>query len=302
MSFSDVVLIIVILYLVYNLFYKPTLNKKEGFSLDPKNNMCFSTANNGHCNKDLTIGNCTLKMQDDGNLVIYKSGVPVWHTSTSQTSNGPFRLTMQGDGNLVIYNKNNNALWSSNSAGKGPGPFRLMLLEIGALVIQDKNEAIIWNSTRAPPAPPAPPASSTFPLRRAFQIKNSKKSNSCMHSNNLTDTPKIIREHVCDLKDLESKWIYDPSTQMIKNPFTGLCLDDGGVVDGPITDLTKKKIKTNTCDATNPHQKWIYDAAAKRIKNPNKNLCLDDGAGRETPYLNTCEANNNNQFYEPVAV
>lgn len=57
-----------------------------------------------------------LKMQKDGNLVLYnKNSVPYWSTKTSG-SNGPFRFFIQEDRNLVVYDGRGVALWSSNSA------------------------------------------------------------------------------------------------------------------------------------------------------------------------------------------
>ena len=62
-----------------------------------------------------------LKMQSDGNLVIYnKKGKALWSSGTH--GNPEAILSMQSDGNLVIYNKNNNAIWSSGTYGN-PGAY-----------------------------------------------------------------------------------------------------------------------------------------------------------------------------------
>jgi hypothetical protein len=63
-----------------------------------------------------------LRMQDDGNLVLYNSGNgAVWFSGTNGNSHS--YLTMQNDGNLVLYAANGNALWSSwfGLAGGGGG-------------------------------------------------------------------------------------------------------------------------------------------------------------------------------------
>lgn len=55
-----------------------------------------------------------LKMQSDGNLVIYnKNNKVIWDSNTSGNNNSI--LCMQTDGNLVIYNSNNKAIWNSGS-------------------------------------------------------------------------------------------------------------------------------------------------------------------------------------------
>ena len=59
-------------------------------------------------------------MQDDGNLVIYAPGKPVWSSGTALT--GGQSLVMQNDGNLVIYSGGGAALWATqNSDWAGPG-------------------------------------------------------------------------------------------------------------------------------------------------------------------------------------
>lgn len=55
-----------------------------------------------------------LGIQDDGNIVIYKSDrrTPLWATSTASDTT---RLVMQDDGNLVAYNNNFVARWASST-------------------------------------------------------------------------------------------------------------------------------------------------------------------------------------------
>lgn len=57
-----------------------------------------------------------LKMQSDGNLVIYnKKDKALWSSKTS--GNPGAILCMQSDGNLVIYNKKDDPIWSSGTYG-----------------------------------------------------------------------------------------------------------------------------------------------------------------------------------------
>jgi hypothetical protein len=64
----------------------------------------------------------TLRMQDDGNLVLYtNSESPVWSTSTTGyfdskynlPGNKPVRLVMENDGRLVLYSATGKNVWSS---------------------------------------------------------------------------------------------------------------------------------------------------------------------------------------------
>ena len=293
------------------MFFKKKLNS-EGFNVTAKPNNCISTINNSVCNDNLVMGNFLLKMQKDGNLVIYKDNNPIWETKTTRPmEDGPFQLKMQGDGNLVIYDKNDNSIWASGTAGKGTGPYRLMLLGIGALIIQDTNETIIWNSMLTPGTTPlsmrveSNKPTSTFPVRTAFIIRNTKKDNVCLFDDNWYSIEnRATKKAKCNSFDVTQQWIYDPATQKIKNPYNGLCLDDGGVKSG-VADGRRNLISAK-CTADNNNQKFIYDPVFKRIINPAKNLCIDDGGGdlnnSITPYLNHCAVGNENEAYEPIVI
>ncbi|GLJ09092.1 hypothetical protein SUGI_0101670 [Cryptomeria japonica] len=57
---------------------------------------------------------CKLRMQSDGNLVIYAGKTPVWSSGTSGVI-APYYLSLQGDGNVVIYGPSG-AIWATNTA------------------------------------------------------------------------------------------------------------------------------------------------------------------------------------------
>ncbi|KAG6470735.1 hypothetical protein ZIOFF_071812 [Zingiber officinale] len=68
--------------------------------------------------QSLTEGSYTFIMQFDCNLVLYDNSrsVPVWASGTNgQGSNCVLR--MQKDGNLVIYDGGSKAVWASNTSG-----------------------------------------------------------------------------------------------------------------------------------------------------------------------------------------
>ncbi len=81
-------------------------------------------------------GQYVLRMQGDGNLVIYAPGnVPVWATGTR----GAAFLGNQGDGNLVVYTTAtpHAPLWASNTAGNG----------FSTLVMQDDGNLVLYRDT-----------------------------------------------------------------------------------------------------------------------------------------------------------
>lgn len=76
-------------------------------------------------------GKSKLVMQNDGNLVVYRSGMgAVWAAGT----NGPNRVAiMQNDGNFVVYGPGG-ALWASGTSGPHR-TLRLMMQDDGNLVV-----------------------------------------------------------------------------------------------------------------------------------------------------------------------
>jgi hypothetical protein len=73
--------------------------------------------------QSLTIGDLSLSMQSDGNLVVYRDGVRKW---ASGTNNWPSTCptcyaSFQSDGNLVLYSPSGNgqysAYWSTGTNG-----------------------------------------------------------------------------------------------------------------------------------------------------------------------------------------
>jgi len=90
-------------------------------------------------------GRFRLKMQEDGNLVIYlaERAQPMWATNTNGTGSQNY-LIMQKDGNLVLYAKDGTALWAAGTEGQGGK--RLLMQDDGNLVIYATGERAVWAS------------------------------------------------------------------------------------------------------------------------------------------------------------
>ena len=89
--------------------------------------------------------NRILKMQDDGNLVLYQygngvTGKALWHSSTYGSGSNCSAI-FQADGNLVVYNASNLALWASGTCGSGA---RMALQHDGNLVIYNSSGSALW--------------------------------------------------------------------------------------------------------------------------------------------------------------
>jgi hypothetical protein len=81
-----------------------------------------------------------LRMQTDGNLVLYRQGTPVWSPNT--WGNPGAYTVMQADGNLVIYSKSGTPLWNSNTYRSAAD--HLVLFDDGRLELHDVAGQVIW--------------------------------------------------------------------------------------------------------------------------------------------------------------
>ncbi|KAK1320127.1 hypothetical protein QJS10_CPA03g01746 [Acorus calamus] len=67
-------------------------------------------------------------MQVDCNLVLYDKGDAAWHTNTAGKGHRDCYLKMQSNGDLVIYSKNGkHRLWSSGTHVGGHKNYNLVL-------------------------------------------------------------------------------------------------------------------------------------------------------------------------------
>merc|ERR1711871_1406369 len=91
-------------------------------------------------------GNMYLKMQDDGNVVIYRkdTNTAIWsnHKAGSTTTG---HLAFQGDGNLVEYS-GNSVIWSSNQYGDQDEGIFVVMQNDGNLVKYHKDGTAVWAS------------------------------------------------------------------------------------------------------------------------------------------------------------
>jgi hypothetical protein len=100
-----------------------------------------------------TDGSATLKMQTDGNIVLYKNSVAVWSTNTKGAMS---QLKMQNDCNLILYDASNAKVWSSNSGMMGMSCVSsyLTVQNDGSVVIYNQNAAIWQSNTNDQPVTP----------------------------------------------------------------------------------------------------------------------------------------------------
>jgi hypothetical protein len=88
-------------------------------------------------------GEYALRMQPDGNLVLYHDGA-VWSSETSKghDNDGSYLIMQNQDGNAVIYKPDGHAIWATNTWDKAGD--RLILYDNGDLVVLNTTGNIVW--------------------------------------------------------------------------------------------------------------------------------------------------------------
>lgn len=84
-------------------------------------------------------GRAILRLQQDGNLVLYKDNRPAWQAPGAYP-NGDHAV-MQEDGNFVLYDRGGRPLWASDTWRKGA---YLAVQDDGNVVVYDKDRRPVW--------------------------------------------------------------------------------------------------------------------------------------------------------------
>lgn len=85
-------------------------------------------------------GKFTIRILQDGDLVLYFRRLVLWKTVTVGIGN---RLVLQNDGNLVFYDLNQRKIFESNTANRGQ---QFVVQDDSNLVVLDSNQTIIWST------------------------------------------------------------------------------------------------------------------------------------------------------------
>lgn len=85
-------------------------------------------------------------MQSDGNFAVYNTDSLLWSAGTNATGTGDRYLKVQPDGNIVVYTSNGQALWSLwSNLGTNNKAYKLVMQNDGNLVAYDSNGSAIWS-------------------------------------------------------------------------------------------------------------------------------------------------------------
>lgn len=85
-------------------------------------------------------GRTVLRLQQDGNLVLYKDGHAAWQGVGSWPSGAS--AVMQSDGNFVVYDGSGHPLWATGTWGH-PGAY-LAVQDDGNLVVYAASGGPLW--------------------------------------------------------------------------------------------------------------------------------------------------------------
>ena len=87
-------------------------------------------------------GEYVLKVQPDGNLVLYKGSDVLWASGTYGDGNAPYSMKMQKDNHLVLYDASAKVIWApSVYIGKNGHQWK----EGGYAVIQDDGNFVVYD-------------------------------------------------------------------------------------------------------------------------------------------------------------
>ncbi|MFD4948929.1 hypothetical protein ACFVYE_25565 [Streptomyces sp. NPDC058239] len=116
-----------------------TVRHAQAFGARPTSDTLIHPRATLYKNHAWTSGNgrAILRVQQDGNFVLYKDNRPVWQAPGAYP-NGDHAV-MQEDGNFVLYDRGGHPLWASGTWRKG-----------AYLAVQDDGNVVVYNADRRP--------------------------------------------------------------------------------------------------------------------------------------------------------
>ena len=94
-------------------------------------------------------GEYVLKVQPDGNLVLYKGSDVLWASGTYGDGKAPYHVKMQKDNHLVLYDSSSKAIWAPDVyTGKDGHQWKkggyAVLQDDGNFVVYDGDNKAMW--------------------------------------------------------------------------------------------------------------------------------------------------------------
>ncbi|MFI5938923.1 hypothetical protein ACIBCB_01440 [Streptomyces uncialis] len=84
-------------------------------------------------------GRAVLRLQEDGNFVLYKDGRAAWQAPNTWSRGNC--AVFQEDGNFVVYDSEGKAVWAAGTWNKGA---YLAVQDDGNVVVYDRNNRPVW--------------------------------------------------------------------------------------------------------------------------------------------------------------
>ena len=87
-------------------------------------------------------GEYVVKVQSDGNLVLYKGSEVLWASATHGKGREPYKMTMQSDNHLVLQDADSKVIWAPDVyIGKDEHQWK----EGGYAVLQDDGNLVVYD-------------------------------------------------------------------------------------------------------------------------------------------------------------
>ncbi|GCD32875.1 lectin [Streptomyces chrestomyceticus JCM 4735] len=90
-------------------------------------------------------GNTLLRLQEDGNFVVYRQGKAAWQADNVYPNGDTAAFELNGD--LVVYDSNGRQIWHSDTGGNHGALFSVQ--DDGNIVIYNADGRPIWQTDTA---------------------------------------------------------------------------------------------------------------------------------------------------------
>jgi hypothetical protein len=95
-------------------------------------------------------GQIFLKIQEDGNLVLYKiennNDIPSWASQTYGKGNNPYMLVIEKCGDLIVYDSNWTIIWMADFEKNENLPYTLEISDEGIMELKDFMGNLMWKN------------------------------------------------------------------------------------------------------------------------------------------------------------
>lgn len=197
-----------------------------------------------------TNGKYTLRMQDDGNLVVYDDrGKGLWSSDT--VGSGAVECVLQGDGNLLLKDRNGRVVWATNTDGYPNA--RLIMEDDGHVVLYKEGGVAFWSNGKInmgikPDAPHADSAEDLEAGKAAIFMRGGEMIvgevvdiSSTRLVLQLKDGREYLLDRIWMINFISTGWNFPEERKRLENNEHYLFFKNDQITSGRITDFSSTR-------------------------------------------------------------